>query len=329
MSVRVIGVDLGGTQIRSVLATLDGEVHARDARLTLADDGPAAVIERILASVASMAEAALQDGGDRVAAIGIGAPGPTDPHRGVLLMGPNLPGWNHVNLRDILSVPFGVPVYVGNDANLAGLAEYRFGAGRGVEHMVYITQSTGVGGGIIVNGKMLVGAQGLAAEVGHITIDLHPGGNVAGGDGTLEELAAGPDIAARAQRRMLAGASSAAVALAGSIDALQTRHLCEAAALGDGFALEQFREAGVYMGVGITNLLHLFNPQRFVIGGSVWLNCSSFMLESVWTTIKARAKSPEYWQWLEIVPAALGDDVGLLGAVALAVGKVGKGGKSK
>ncbi len=322
MSARVIGVDLGGTQIRSVLATTAGEVHARDARLTLADDGPGPVIERILASVGSVYEASLNDGGGRVAAIGIGAPGPIDPHRGVLLMGPNLPGWSHVNLRDILSVPFGVPVYVGNDANLAGLAEYRFGAGRGVEHMIYITQSTGVGGGIIINGKMLVGAQGLAAEVGHMTIDLLPEDEAPGEDGTLEELAAGPDIAARAQRRLRAGAASAALALAGgSIDEVQTRHLCAAAAMGDTFALEQFRETGVYMGVGMTNLLHLFNPQRFVMGGGVWLNCSEFMLESVWKTIRARAKSAEYWQWLEIAPAALGDDVGLLGAVALAVGK--------
>ncbi|MGL4649856.1 MAG: ROK family protein [Caldilineaceae bacterium] len=326
MTARVIGVDLGGTQIRSVLATLDGEVHARDVRLTLADEGPAAVIERIVTSVATVAEVAAGDGGDRVAAIGIGAPGPTDPHRGVLLMGPNLPGWSHVNLRDMLFVPFGVPVYVGNDANLAGLAEYRFGAGRGVDHMVYITQSTGIGGGIIVNRKMLVGAQGLAAEIGHMTIDLSQDAPALAVVGTLEGLAAGPDIAARAQRRLRAGAASLARELAGgSIEEVGARHLCEAAALGDEFALEQFRETGVYMGVGITNLCHIFNPQRIVIGGSVWLNCSKFMVDAVWATIRKRAQSPEYWQWLEIVPAALGDDVGLLGAVALAVGELNKG----
>jgi glucokinase len=325
MSSRVIGVDLGGTQIRSVLSTLEGEVQARDARLTLADEGPDAVIARIVESVGVVADVATHDGGHRVAAIAIGAPGPTDPHRGVILMGPNLPGWTHVNLRDILFTPFGVPVFVGNDANLAGLAEYRFGAGRGVDHMVYITQSTGIGGGIIVNRKMLVGAQGLAAEVGHMTIDL--GQDDAGNHvvGTLEGLAAGPDIAARARRRLEAGAQSVALDLAGGdVGKLEARHLCEAAQASDSFALEIFGETGRYMGVGIANLLHIFNPQRIVIGGSVWLNCHPFMLDSVWETIKARAQSPEYWQWLEIVPAALGDDVGLLGAVALAVGELTK-----
>jgi glucokinase len=325
MSARVIGVDLGGTQIRSVLATLEGDVHARDSRLTLADEGPNAVLDRIIASVSSVIDIASTDGRERVAAIGIGAPGPTDPHRGVILMGPNLPGWNHVNLRDLLYKPFGVPVYVGNDANLAGLAEFRFGAGKGVDHMVYITQSTGIGGGIIVNRKMLVGAQGLAAEVGHMTIDLSQDDPANGVVGTLEGLAAGPDIAARAQRRLHAGATSIVTELAGgSIEAVGSRHLCEAAQARDAFALELFRETGVYLGVGITNLLHIFNPQRIVIGGSVWLNCQSFMVDAVWSTIKARAQSPEYWQWLEIVPAALGDDVGLLGAVALAVGELNK-----
>lgn len=326
MTARVIGVDLGGTQIRSVVAGLDGEVFARDSRLTLADEGPDAVMARILESVRVVLEAAANDGGDRVAAIGIGAPGPTDPHRGVLLMGPNLPGWRNVNLRDLLFTPFGVPVYVGNDANVAALAEFRFGAGRGVEHMVYITQSTGVGGGIIINRRMLVGSQGLAAEIGHMTIDLSKDNPEFGVVGTLEGLAAGPDIAARAQRRLAAGASSAAVARAGGIDSLSTRHLVEAAHEGDAFALAQLHEAGVYMGVGITNLLHVFNPQRIVIGGGVWLNGHPFMLDAVWQTIKARAQSTEFWQWLTIVPAALGDDVGLLGAVALAVGKVKKEG---
>jgi len=325
MAARLIGVDLGGTQIRSVLAMPDGTVQARDVRPTLADEGPDAVIERLIASVASVAAVAARDGGAHVAAIGIGAPGPTDPHRGVLLMGPNLPGWNHVNLREILCKPFDVPVYVGNDANLAGLAEYRFGAGRGVDHMIYITHSTGIGGGIIVNREMLVGALGLAAEIGHMTIDLTQDDPANAVVGTLEGLAAGPDIAARARRRLHAGATSRAVPLAGgAIDAVTTRHLCEAAGAGDAFALEQFREAGLYMGVGITNLLHVFNPQRIVIGGSVWLHCTPFMLESVWATIKARVQSAEYWQQLEIVPAALGDDVGLLGAVALAAGELAR-----
>ncbi len=310
----VVGVDLGGTQIRAVLADRKGTVIARDQRMTEADEGPAAVIARVIDSIRTVT------GDANVAAIGIGAPGPIDPHRGIVLMGPNLPGWKHVDLRNALYEPFGVPVFVGNDANLAALAEHRYGAGRGVDHMIYITQSTGIGMGIIVDGHMLVGAQGLAAEAGHMTIDLSQDNPAQGVVGTLEGLAAGPDLAARAQRRLRAGAQSLAVALAGgNIDNVSPRELGDAAAQGDAFALAQFEETGRYLGVGITNLLHTFNPQRIVIGGSVWMHCRPYMEESLWKTIRARAQSQEYWQWLDIVTAELGSDVGLLGAVALAV----------
>jgi glucokinase len=313
MSGTVIGVDLGGTQIRSVRASGLGAIAVRDSRWTVAEEGPDAVLRRIVESVRAVM------GDEPPTAIGIGAPGPTDPHRGVVLMGPNLPGWNHVDLRRALQEPFGVPVYVGNDANLAGLAEYRYGAGRGVKHMIFITQSTGIGGGIIVDGRMLVGANGLAAEVGHMTIDLSQDVEADGIVGTLEGLAAGPDIAARAKQRLRTGAVSLSVDLAGGdIAAVTTKELGEAALSGDLFALEQFRETGVYLGAGVTNLLHVFNPQRIVLGGSVWMNCHAFMEASMWATIRQRAESPEYWEGLEICSAELGDDVGLLGAVALA-----------
>jgi len=322
MSKYVIGVDLGGTQIRSVLATTKGEIVARDQRWTLADEGPEAVIARIIDSIEDVRAQSGIAGRveESIGAIGIGAPGPTDPHRGVVLMGPNLPGWFQVDLRDELYRPFGVPVYIGNDANLAGLAELRFGAGRGVDHMIYITQSTGIGGGIFSAGRMVVGAQGLAAEIGHMTIDLSqddPERNIVG---TFEGLCAGPDIALRAQEHLRAGATSMALDLAeGRIEEITTKELGEAAQLGDRFALEEFRQTGILMGVGITNLLHIFNPQRIVIGGGVWQNCSVFMQKSMWETIKRRTRAEEYWRWLDIVSAELGSDVGLLGAVALAL----------
>lgn len=322
MSKYVIGVDLGGTQIRSVLASTSGEIIARDRRRTLADEGPEAVIQRVIKSIEQVRSQSRQAGRveESIGAIGVGAPGPTDPHRGMVLTGPNLPGWHHVDLRSALYAPFGIPVYIGNDANLAGLAELRFGAGRGVDHMIYITQSTGIGGGIFSGGRMLVGAQGLAAEIGHMTIDLSKDDPARDIVGTFEGLCAGPDIALRAQDHLRAGASSLAVEIAGGkIDAVTTKELGEAAQQDDAFALEEFRFTGMLMGVGITNLLHIFNPQRIVIGGSVWQNCAPFMQERMWETIKERTRAQEYWQWLDIVSAELGDDVGLLGAVALAL----------
>ena len=316
MSELVIGLDLGGTQIRTVLADASGKAVARHNALTLAQEGPSAVLQRIEAAIAAVMPH------DGVAAIGVGAPGPTDPYEGVILMGPNLPGWRNVNLRELLGTRFSVPVYVGNDANLAGLAEHRYGAGQSVRHMVYITVSTGIGTGVIVDDRMLLGRQGLAAEIGHMTIDASVEGESSTDRtliGTLEGLASGPHIAKRAQSALAAGAQSKVLELVeGDLAAVTPRILNEAARAGDRFALEQFTQTGRYLGMGITNILHIFNPDRIVLGGSVWMHARELMIDSVWSTIRSRAQSPEYWQQLTIVSAALGDDVGLLGAVALA-----------
>src|SRR5512143_3819670 len=183
MTMQLLGVDLGGTQIRAALADENGVMRTRVATLTLADEGPDAVIERICAQIDLAME------GQKVTAIGLGAPGPTDPYEGVVLVGPNLPGWHNIPLRQVLALRFGVPVFIGNDANLAGLAEYRYGAGRKSNHMIYITVSTGIGGGIISGKRLLVGRQGLAAEIGHITIDYTGEQEGRHDVGTLEGLA--------------------------------------------------------------------------------------------------------------------------------------------
>ena len=315
MSELVVGLDLGGTQIRTVLADATGKTMARHSTLTMAHEGPSAVQERIYSAIAAVLPS------DGVAAIGVGAPGPTDPYQGVILMGPNLPGWRNVNLADLISRRFDTPVFVGNDANLAGLAEHRYGAGRGVSHMVYITVSTGIGSGVIIDGRMLLGRRGLAAEIGHMTIDVHRESNDADKTivGTLEGLASGPHIAQRAQDALVAGAQSSVLKLAdGVLAAVTPRLLNEAARAGDHFAQAQFENTGRYLGIGITNILHIFNPDRIVLGGSVWMHAQDLMLDTIWATIRERAQSPEYWQELTIESAALGDNVGLLGAVALA-----------
>lgn len=315
----VLGVDLGGTRMRAVLADGYGNILRREDAPTLADGGPESVLARLIDLAAQV------QGEASLAAIGVGAPGPTDPYRGVVLMGPNLPGWRNVDLRARLGDAFGVPVFVGNDANLAGLAEYRFGAGRGSKHLIYLTVSTGIGSAMIIDGRLLLGCEGLAAEAGHMTLDASAETENSQASelhlvGTLEGLASGPNIARRAQDALRSGVESQVVQLVdGDLDAVTTRPLLQAAQAGDRFAQEQFAIAGRYIGIGITNLLHIFNPDRIVIGGSVWLNCHPFLADSVWETIRRRAQSPEYWQALEIVEAALDDDTGLLGAVALAL----------
>jgi glucokinase len=246
-----------------------------------------------------------------------------------LLMGPNLPGWRNVNLVELLGAHFRTPIFVGNDANLAGLAEHRYGAGQGVRHMVYMTVSTGIGTGVIIDDRMLLGRNGLAAELGHMTIDITAETIGAEGGcgtpasesivGTLEGLASGPNIAKRAQLALAAGAQSAVIDLVdGELAAVTPHVLNDAARAADPFALEQFRITARYLGIGISNMLHIFNPDRVVIGGSVWMHTHDLMEEVLWETIRSRSQSPEYWQELSIVSAALGDDVGLLGSVALA-----------
>ena len=298
-----------------MLANVEGQILCQRTTLTQAADGPNAVLERICEQIELAAD------GREFAAIGIGAPGATDPFSGIVIMAPNLPGWRNINLTRALGARFQVPIFVGNDANLAGLAEYRYGAGQQARHMIYITVSTGIGGGVIVRDRLLLGRQGLAGEIGHVTIDLssEERGEVA--VGTLEGLASGPNIARRARHALHAGAQSSLLQrLGGDIDALTPEMLGEAAREGDTFALEQFAATGRYLGIGITNLLHTFNPQRIVLGGGVWMHCHRFMESAMWETIRTRSNASEYWQDLEIVSAALGGQVGLLGAVALAVG---------
>ncbi len=312
----IIGVDVGGTQLRAVLADSAGTVQRRIAVPTHSADGRDAVLDRIRQLIQDVC---LGVEWDQIRAIGLGVPGPTDPFTGLVVIAPNLPGWLNVNLFEELSSSFDCPIYVGNDANLAGLAEHRFGAGQGCAHMIYLTVSTGIGGGIIVDNRMLLGQRGFGAEVGHMTIEARHAPNAEGILGTLEDLAAGPGIARRAKAALHKGATSSLLATVnGEIDAITPKMITEAAHAGDPFAIEHFRQTGYYLGVGITNLLHIFNPERIVIGGGVWLNAGRLLSVPVWNTIHSRAKSPEYYQNLEIVSAALGDDAGLLGAVALA-----------
>ncbi|MGC8779986.1 MAG: ROK family protein [Anaerolineae bacterium] len=322
MTSYIIAVDLGGTQIRAALCDPHGQMYRRVAKLTRAQEGPDAVQARIKEAIAETMEGV---GAEAVIGIGIGAPGPLDPASGIILAAPNLPGWVNVPLRNLISTHFGKPTFLGNDANVAGLAEVTYGAARGVKDVVYLTISTGIGSGIISGGKMLLGARGLAAEAGHMMIKPDGPKCGCGNRGCLEALAAGPAISRDVIGRLKAGKggkSGKVLKLAGGdLDRVDARVIGEAAAAGDKLAINAFRRAGKYLGLGIVNLLHLFNPRMVVLGGSV-TKAGPLLFEPMWETIRARAM-PGYLDGLAIVPAALGDDVGLLGALALAVTELG------
>ncbi|MBC8248400.1 MAG: ROK family protein [Anaerolineales bacterium] len=310
----IIGVDLGGTQIRAALADGEGSILRRTSCLTLAEEGLEPVIGRIKGAIYEVMGSTERG---QVQGIGVVAPGPLDPWKGVIMDAPNLPGWKNVPLKDLMEEEFGLPVFVGNDANLAALAEQRFGAGQGVSDLIYITVSTGIGGGIIADNRLLLGAQGLAGEVGHQTIEAHGPRCNCGNIGCLEALAAGPAIARTARELIKTGIGTAIADLVGGdLDKITAREVNQAAQAGDPVAIELFRQAGFYIGIGIVNLLHLFNSSLIVIGGGV-AKAGDLLFEPIRATVRERAMASYYWEHTPIVPATLGDDVALLGAVAL------------
>jgi glucokinase len=309
----LIAVDLGGTQIRAALCDPSGQIYKRIARPTRAAEGVEAVLARIRQSIEEAAEGADMA---EVAGIGIGAPGPLDPTTGTIMEAPNLPGWVNMPLRNLVSAHFGRPTFLGNDANVAGLAEATYGAARGIKDLVYLTISTGIGGGVITDGKMLLGARGLAAEAGHTIIKPDGPKCGCGNRGCLESLASGPSITRDVVARLKAGKTSKIIKLvAGDLNKVDARIINEAAGVGDKLAINAFRRAGRYLGLGITNLLHLFNPRMVVLGGSV-TKAGPLLFDPMWEMLREKAM-PGYLDGLAIVPAALGDDVGLLGALAL------------
>lgn len=309
----ILAIDLGGTSIRAARADATGRLHQVVRVPTQAHQGPERVISRIVELLGQLLP---PEGWGAVRGLGVSVAGPLDPYLGILLTPPNLPGWRDVPLKEILERKLGVGAFLGNDANLAALAEHAYGAGRGVDDLVYLTVSTGIGGGIILGGELLLGAGGLAGEVGHMTI-LEGGPQCnCGNYGCLEALASGTAIARRAREMLAEEPASIMLQLVqGDASQITAEIVGQAAQRGDGFALQVMAEAGHYLGVGVLNLVHIFNPRRVVIGGGV-AQAGELLLEPARRVVTARAM-PNFLADLEVVPGLLGDDAGLLGAVAL------------
>lgn len=303
----IVAVDLGGTQTRAALLDSRLTILKHDVRPTVTTNAET-VVEAVLASV----RAVWPTDGTPVIGVGLGSPGPLDPFSGVILTPPNLPMRGYP-LREVLSNALGVPVTVGNDANAAGVAEYILGAGRGTRDMIFMTVSTGVGGGIIVDGKLLAGAKGLAGEPGVLLMAVDPS-DVR----MFETLVSGPHITRMAREAITAGRQSS---LAGNFD---TKDVGAAALAGDALATEVIHRAASLLGIGIVNLLHLFNPQRLVIGGGV-TKLGAQLFDPMWAAIHKHVSTPAYLEGFDIVPAALGGDAGLIGAGIFALTDGGRG----
>lgn len=309
----IIAVDFGGTNIRAAyFPSPQPPPTSQNKTATLASEGPDSVITRLIQAIESQIPKDAVD-----LRIGIGAPGPLDPRSGVIISSPNLAGWTNIPLRDQLSEHFGVPVFLGNDANVAALGEWRFGAGQGTDNMIYLTISTGIGGGVIADGRLLLGARGLAGELGHLTIESNGPTCGCGIKGHIEAVAAGPAIARNATDQLEAGHFSSLKETLSAQGKITSVDIGKAAQAGDELAIAVIEEAGFRIGHHLADLAHAFNPEVFILGGGVSL-LGDFLFEPIRHSLREHIMDPEYLDGVDVLPAALGDDVGLVGAMVLA-----------
>lgn len=312
----VVGIDLGGTKILSVCLTDDLQVRNQDLRATDAERGPDAVIESMVES----ALAVVRDG--RPAAAGISAPGPVDLGRGIITTPPNLPGWRDVPLGRFVGERLGVPAWIENDANAAALAEHRLGAGKGSSHMLLVTVGTGIGGGLILDGRVYHGTSGGAGEIGHM--QLEPEGPVCGCGrrGCLEALASGRALETVAQAIAAEDPEGLVARLASSEGVSPDARILDLAADGgDAKADEAVRRAGRYLGAGLTNLVDVFNPELIVIGGSLRKSGERYLGEA--RRVVERDAFRQHLADVRIVEAALGDGAPAIGAALIALDRLG------
>lgn len=312
-----IASDVGGTHLRAALFCHDCLEPIVIARTPTQDPDAASsanchaapALERLHGLIASIYP---QD--QLVTAISVAAPGPVNPEKGLVLEAPNIPGWINVPLRQSLEEVFHVPVVIGNDANLAALGEWKYGNGRGHHHLIYLTISTGIGGGIIVNDQLLLGVNGLAGEVGHVTVMQDGPLCGCGQRGHLEALASGPAIARWVQDEISQGAPTNLP----PGKQLTAKRIAESAKKGDPLCVAALARAGYFLGQALADYLHIFNPSAIIIGGGV-SQAGPLLFEPMRQSLEEHILSPGYLEDLVIVPAALGDEVGLYGALALAL----------
>lgn len=314
MTQYLLALDFGGTKLSAAVAVA-GEHHWRARRQIFSP--PDADASYDFDTIISLAHSVLSDVEDQPAAVGVSFGGPVTAADGIVLLSHHVPGWENTPLRDQLESRLGLPVSIDNDANAGALGEWRFGAGQGCESVLFITVSTGIGGGWVLNGQVYHGADSVAGEIGHITVEHGGPACICGRRGCLEAVAAGPAIARRARQRLLAEPQAGAILRQwadGAIEAVTAKHVAQAAQAGDELARQVLDEAARALGFGISCAISLMNPERIVVGGGVAKSGTRYF-EVVRAAVRANVL-PE--MRVDIVPAALGDDAPLWGAVALA-----------
>lgn len=308
----IAGIDIGGTKIAIALAAPDCRIVAKLSFPTRTQDGAHKIIERTLDELETLVN---REQGE-LAAIGVGCAGPLDTERGVTLSPPNLPGWNEFPLVEIIKARFKVPVIFDNDANAAALAEHKFGAGRGFNNFVYLTISTGIGGGVIVDGKLVRGASGNAGEIGHTVVMANGISCGCGARGCLEAVCSGTGIARRARRRIVDGAASVMTTMVENVEQISAKTVAEAAIEGDRLAREIWDETVLYLSLGLGNIIVMLEPQAIILGGGVAMTGEQLLKplrEQIYSQIKILPASN-----IKILRAGLETESGVYGALALA-----------
>jgi glucokinase len=321
----VLGIDIGGTNLVVGSVAEDGSaLHALGTEATRPEAGPTAVVDRLVTlAERTIAKTRAQIPGAEILGVGVGAPGPLDTKSGVVLLTPNL-GWVNMPLREIIHDRLGLRAALDNDANCAVLGEWWVGAARGARQAIGITIGTGVGGGLVLDGKLYHGASDVAGEIGHTTIDTDGRRCKCGNYGCLEAYASGPNIALRAVEAVEAGAESSLSALVnGDLRQITAQTVYEAAQGGDELALEVVNDTAKFLGAGIANLLNVFNPEVVVVCGGVTL-AGDHLFIPLRREVARRAFKPAV-QACRIVPGELSGTAGVYGAARVFLNQTAAG----
>lgn len=313
----VIAIDIGGTKIMTALFTADGKPRAKDGRLTQANEGVDAVVNRLVSAINDIIlknKLAVS----QINAISIACAGGIDTAKGIVVTpSPHLPGWANLSLTQIIKTKTGIVTYVLNDASAAALGEQRYGIGKGIKNLVLLTVGTGIGGGIIVNGNLYLGARGGAGEFGHMTVEANGPKCGCGNFGCLELYASGTALVNYVIEQLQHAQKSSLVDMAGGkLDKITAEMVDDAARRGDKLAQEAIVQMAYYLGVGMVNIVNIFNPEMVVIGGGmaalgeILIAPGRIMVEKRAFSINARAA--------RVVVGSLGNEAGVYGAAAYA-----------
>jgi glucokinase len=312
MTQAVIGIDLGATAIKSAVVSADKEIIAQESRPTEADKGLQVVLDNMRDAYKALSSENID-----IVAAGIGAPGPLDYKSGVVFSPPNLPGWKDVPLADEMEQRLGIPCFIDNDGNLATYGEFWMGAGQGANTLCALTLGTGVGGGIIVNGELHRGIDGTAGEIGHLKVMRDGRTCGCGAQGCLEAYGSVSGMVKTAQEGLKRGAQTALLEEAGGdVRKITGSQISALANQGDAFCQEVLTETATWLGIGISSLINLFNPEKIVLcGGMIAAG------DQLTTPIRETALSQSFpvpANRCQIVTAQLGNDAGVLGAAGAA-----------